>query len=166
MQELKPLTPEGTTSALAKAERYRFLGEPCEAESIYRDILARDPRLREARVGLILALTDQLRTDLSRAAEASALAHELEDRYERFYYSGVVIERKGKAQLNTGSPSSGDSANRSLREAMRWYEKAEAIRPTGEDDPLIRWNACARTIDRRGYGEPRDMSLPGLLMTE
>lgn len=166
MQALKPLTPEGTTRALAKAERYRFLGEPCEAESIYRDVLAGEPDLREARIGLILALTDQFRMDLSRAAEASALVHELEDRYERLYYSGVVAERKGKAQLDRGAPSSGDSANRLLHEAMRWYEKAEAIRPTGEDDALIRWNACARTIDRRGYAEPRDMSLPGLLMTE
>lgn len=166
MKALKKLTAEGIGKALAKAERYRLLGEPCEAESIYRDVLAVDPSLREARVGLVLALTDQIWMDLSRASEASALVQELEDHYERFYYSGVVAERKGKAQLNSGGPSSGDSANRLLREAMQWYEKAESIRPSGEDDALIRWNACARTVARQGFGEPADMSLPGLLMTE
>jgi hypothetical protein len=33
-----------------------------------------------------------------------------------------------------------------LREAMARYEKAEAIRPAGNDDALLRWNACARII--------------------
>ena len=31
---------------------------------------------------------------------------------------------------------------------MNWYEKAEAIRPAGNDDALLRWNACARLIMR------------------
>jgi hypothetical protein len=29
---------------------------------------------------------------------------------------------------------------------MIWYEKAETIRPPGNDDALLRWNACARLI--------------------
>ena len=29
---------------------------------------------------------------------------------------------------------------------MEHYEKAEAIRPAGNDDALLRWNACARII--------------------
>jgi hypothetical protein len=29
---------------------------------------------------------------------------------------------------------------------MDWYEKAEEIRPSGNDDAVLRWNACARTI--------------------
>jgi len=166
MHVLKELTVEGVDKALRKAERYRLLGEPCEAESIYCDVLALDAGQREARIGLILALTDQFRTDLGRAAEVRALASELEDGYERFYYSGMVAERLGKAQLNRYTPGADDYANRAIREAMRWYERAQALRSPGDDDALLRWNACARTLDRRGFQEPADMVMPGLLMTE
>jgi hypothetical protein len=31
---------------------------------------------------------------------------------------------------------------------MSWFEKAEAIRPPGHDDALLRWNTCARIIER------------------
>ena len=33
-----------------------------------------------------------------------------------------------------------------LRQAMDWFEKAEGIRPTGNDDVILRWNGCARAI--------------------
>ena len=38
-----------------------------------------------------------------------------------------------------------------LREAMTWFERAETIRPSGNDDAVLRWNACARLLmdDRR-----------------
>jgi hypothetical protein len=38
-----------------------------------------------------------------------------------------------------------------LCEAMNCYERAEGVRPPGNDDALLRWNACARLImsDRR-----------------
>jgi hypothetical protein len=42
MFDLKPLHPDAVP-ALAKAERYRLLNEPSEAESICLDILAVDP---------------------------------------------------------------------------------------------------------------------------
>lgn len=166
MGEVKKLTREGIGKAMRKAERYRFLGEPCEAESICVDVLEVDPSNHEARMLLILSLTDQFRTDLSRTAEAASLAAELEEEYERFYFSGIVAERVAKAQLIRGGPSSDDYANRSLREAMVWYEKAEAIRRPGDDDAILRWNTCARTIARRGFTTPPDMSAPVLFMTE
>ena len=59
MFELKPLTLEGIAGALAKAERYRLLNQPWEAESIYQDVLQVDPDNQPALVGLLLALTDQ-----------------------------------------------------------------------------------------------------------
>jgi len=31
---------------------------------------------------------------------------------------------------------------------MNWFEKAESIRPPGNDDALLRWNTCARIIER------------------
>jgi hypothetical protein len=29
---------------------------------------------------------------------------------------------------------------------MAWFEKAEEIRPPGNDDSVLRWNTCARII--------------------
>ncbi|MBA2736935.1 MAG: hypothetical protein H0U50_09150, partial [Pyrinomonadaceae bacterium] len=29
-----------------------------------------------------------------------------------------------------------------------WFERAEAIRPAGNDDAILRWNGCARIIIR------------------
>ena len=150
MRMLKKLAAESVGQALRKAERYRLLGEPCEAESICLDVLEVDPDNQAARVMVILSLTDQFRTDPSRAAEAKALVAQLRNEYERCYYAGIVSERLGKAQLARGGPSSDDYANRAVREAMTWYEEAEALRPPGNDDAILRWNTCARTLERRG----------------
>jgi hypothetical protein len=150
METLKRLTPESVANALRKAERYRLLGEPCEAESICVDVLEVEPDSHEAQVMLILSLTDQLGIDPSRASEAKGLAAQLEEEYERCYYSGIVSERLGKAQLTRGGPSSDDYASRAVREAMAWYEKAESVRPSGNDDAILRWNTCVRTLERRG----------------
>ena len=166
MPELKKLTMEGVQRAMQKAERYRLLGEPLEAESICVDVLQVDPRNHEARILLVLSLTDRFATDLSCVKEAIGIAAGLEGEYERFYYRAIVAERLGKAQLSRGGPSSADYANRALREAMAWYEKAEAIRRPGDDDAILRWNTCARTIARRGFTTPPDMSAPVLFMTE
>ena len=59
----KPISPESVAGALAKAERYRLLNEPEEAESICRDILEIEPDNHQALIRLILALTDQIPTD-------------------------------------------------------------------------------------------------------
>jgi hypothetical protein len=45
-----------------------------------------------------------------------------------------------------------------LREAMSWYERAEAIRPTGNDDAILRWNTCARLISRNSHLAPQQES--------
>jgi hypothetical protein len=114
------------------------------------DVLEVEPDHHGALLMLILSLTDQLRMDLSRAAEAKTLVAKLADEYERCYYAGVVSERLGKAQLARGGPSSDDYANRAVREAMAWYAKAEQVRPAGNDDAILRWNTCARALERRG----------------
>ncbi|HIE21500.1 MAG TPA: hypothetical protein EYP73_02730 [Acidimicrobiia bacterium] len=41
-------------------------------------------------------------------------------------------------------------AHDGLREAMGWYEKAAKIRPEGNDDAILRWNACVRAIKDGG----------------
>ena len=43
MFDLKPLSKDAIPAALAKAERYRLLNEPGEAESICLDVLRIDP---------------------------------------------------------------------------------------------------------------------------
>jgi len=52
----------------------------------------------------------------------------------------------GFGRLHRGEMGSGSMAYDALREAMSWYEKAEAIRPAGNDDSILRWNTCARLI--------------------
>ena len=63
-------------------------------------------------------------------------------------------ERSGQAHLHRGSMGSGAMAYDSLRNAMAWYEKAEAIRPAGNDDSILRWNTCARLIDSHAQVAP------------
>ena len=59
MFDLKPLSKDAVDSALSKAERYRLLNEPDEAESICLDILEIEPGNQQAQVMLVLALSDQ-----------------------------------------------------------------------------------------------------------
>ena len=129
---------------------YRLLNEPGEAESICRDVLEVDPRNQEALVMLLLALTDQFDTEAASAAiaDARALTEQLADPYARAYYTGITFERRAKAQLRHNMPGRGPRTYEWLREAMASYESAEAIRPAGNDDALLRWNACARLLMR------------------
>ena len=39
--------------------------------------------------------------------------------------------------------------------AMVLYTKAESIRPPGNDDALLRWNACARALNANPELRPR-----------
>jgi hypothetical protein len=145
--DLKTLSPEAVPRALAKAERYRLLNEPHEAASICLDALQADPDNQEAITTLLLAITEQFDQETkSLVSEAWHTVARLQDEYERTYYTGLVYERRAKALLRRGAPGCGPRAYEWLREAMTWYEKAEGIRPTGNDDPLLRWNTCARLI--------------------
>jgi hypothetical protein len=145
--ELKPLSRDAVGRAVEKAERYRLLNEPAEAESICLDVLRLEPEHRQALVVLLLALTDQFDESLAGAAQrARDVLPRLPEGYERAYYAGIISERRGKAQMRAGTLGSRHAAHDSFREAMDWYEKAEAVRPAGNDDALLRWNACARIL--------------------
>src|SRR6266851_7226317 len=97
MLELKQISKQAIPRALAKAERYRLLNEPHEAESICRDVLRTEPGNQEAVVALVLALTDQFGSrhgaDMSKAREALSL---LKGEYEHLYYDGIIYERWAK----------------------------------------------------------------------
>jgi hypothetical protein len=147
--ELKPLSKQAIPAAIEKAMRYRLLNEPGEAESICLDVLRADPQNQEALVILLLALTDRFGKGYAISdTQVQEVLSRLHNDYERAYYAGIICERKAKARLDHGGPGSGFMAYDCLREAMSSYEKAEAIRPAGNDDALLRWNACARIIAR------------------
>ena len=147
--ELKLLSKEGIPGALEKAIRYRSLGQPREAESIYLDILQAEPTDRQALVGLLLALTDQFdRHPNGIFARAHELLPRLDNEYDRAYYAGIIHERRAHAALHLAGPGRVKMAYDLLRQAMDAYEKAEPLRRPGDDDSLLRWNACARLLMR------------------
>jgi len=147
MLELKPISTESIPSALEKAVRYRLLNEPHEAESICRDILQVDPDNQQGLVLLLLSLTDQFGRGYDVPLKSvQDLLTRLHGEYERVYYAGVILERWGKAQLQSGIPS--HTAYDWLRTAMGCYDKADAIHPPGNLEAILRWNTCARIINQ------------------
>ena len=152
--QLKPLSKEGIPAALDKADQYRLLNQPRLAESICLDILAVDSGNATASIILLLALTDQFGISSSKASkQALAIAQSLKDEYARKYYTGIVYERQGGNALNSGIPGSDFDAYEWYVEAMECYEQAEAIHPPGNDDAILRWNTCARTITQYNLHE-------------
>jgi hypothetical protein len=147
MDQLKPLSTAAIPAALAKAERYRLLNEPWQAESICRDILAVDRDHQEATVMLILALTDQFDQAIN-AQGPLDLIPALNSAYQRAYYTGIIHERRAVAIWRQGDFRSGQVVHPLLREAMTCYERAETQRPPGNDDAVLRWNTCARFLRR------------------
>src|SRR2546428_1025439 len=105
MAELKSLCKDASPAALEKAERYRLLNEPGEAESICLDILAVDPENQRAIITLLLALTDRFEKGYGVSdTQAKELLARLKSEYERVYYSGIVAERRAKVKLRQNTP--------------------------------------------------------------
>lgn len=155
MFELKRLQQDSVPSALEKAERYRLLNEPGHAESICLDVLEVEPNHQRALVVLILARTDQFqRVGTDAPGGTQELIDRLQEPYDREYYSGVACERRGKALLHLGRAGAGPQIYDLLRRAMEHYEQAEQHRPPGNDDPVLRWNTCARMINRHDVIAP------------
>jgi len=165
MDELKKLSKEAIPLALEKANRYRLLNEPAEAESICLDVLRADPENQEAIITLMLAVTDRFTRGYGVSdTQAKELLSRIRGEYDRAYYTGIFAERRGKAKLSQNTPDCRFQAYDLFREAMEWFHKAEAIRPPGNDDALLRWNTCARIIERnklvpREEEEPVDFPL-------
>lgn len=162
MFELKHLTTAGIASALDKAEQYRLLNQPWAAESICWDIAAVDAGNQRALRTKLLAQTDQFTGDMGAVRRARESLAKLTDPYDRAYYAGLICERLAKAALEHHVPGSRHTAYEEFREAMDWYQKAEAIRPAGDDDAILRWNTCARLLNQSSHIAPRgeEMSEP------
>jgi hypothetical protein len=153
---IKRISPSGVPAALQKAERYRLLNDSSAAESICRDIVEVDPDNQQALIVLLLAITDQFPDDLGDSVRrAREVLPHLKDDYKRAYYTGIIFERRAKAQRRQSIPGAGSMAYESFVEAMEWYEKAEAMRPAGNDEAILRWNTCARVLDSDPHLRPR-----------
>ena len=95
----------------------------------------------------LLAVTDQFRDGpVAGPSRARELLARLRDDYKRHYYDGIVHERFAVAQFRRAAPRSGEVAYAALRDAMACYERAEAMRPPGNDEAILRWNSCARML--------------------
>ena len=143
--ELKKIRPSAVDAAVEKAEKYRDLNQPFEAESICRDVLDASPDHPGALRTLGLALTDQFEgKGKGRYAEVMETFARLPDAYERVFYYGIACERQGKAQLREGRPL--QSSLPLFEKALVHFEEAERLRPEGNDDALLRWNSVVRTL--------------------
>lgn len=152
--QLKHLDQGYVPKALEKAERYRLLNWPEEAESICLDVLDAVPGHQKAIELLVLALADQFldQGDAPRVKEAMTWTTKLTDGYERVYLEGIIHEREGRAHLIRGfNPS---FAYEAFRDAMEAFERAEKLAPPGNQEAALRYNSCARTIQREKL-EPR-----------
>src|SRR5246127_1452791 len=101
MPELKQLHKDAIPAALEKANRYRLLNEPGEAESICLDVLKTDPDNQGAIITLLLALPDRFTRGYGVSdTQAKELLSRIRGDYERAYYTGILSERRAKAKLS------------------------------------------------------------------
>jgi hypothetical protein len=162
MFALKPISHDSVAGALAKAERYRLLNEPNEAESICHDILQIEPDNQTALINLILALTDQVPRDTRAFSDAIATVSQLDSPYDRAYYAGIAWERRAKARYEAGGPGADRYVYEWIVTALQLFERAEPVRALGNDDVLLRWNACVRFLNqhRELAPAPEDIAEP------
>lgn len=151
--------------ALEKARQYRSLLEPEIAESICLDILHIDPDNQSARVIYILALSDQISTSGSQSPfhAIEAAIEKLESDYHKFYYTGIVHERRARFMLT--QPMSRAFAYDFFIKALDFYQQAESCRPPHNDEAILRWNSCVRAIRREKLGPVSDTD-PAIMSRE
>lgn len=166
MFTLKPISRDSIETALAKAERYRLLNEPNEAESICRDILEIDPANRQARISLVLALTDAIPQEPTAFTSALTAISGLEAEYDRAYYSGIAWERRAKAYYDADGPGSTGYIYDWIVKALDFFEQAERLRPAGNDDAILRWNTCVRFLERHKELRPKMEEAPEPILSE
>ncbi len=147
--ELKPLHANAIQSAMEKANHYRLLNDPENAESICRDILEHDPHHQSALITLILSLTDQFCRGSHNPKEAQSFIGGLKNAYDQSYYSGLICEKAARELVSRTTPGSNHAAYDLFRQAMEHFEKAEGLGGTDNDDAILRWNSCVRTINKR-----------------
>jgi hypothetical protein len=151
-RKLKTISTSGIAEALAKAQLYRFLDEPEEAESICQDILLADPGNQAALRLLGLSITDQFTGEGGdRIAEAESTFRALTAPYAQHYYLGILSERRAKAQMRVRRPS--HVVVTLIEDAMQHFEEAEKLRPAANEESILRWNRCLRLLEKLPFSE-------------
>ncbi len=149
MPNLKTIAVESVPSALEKAQQYRRINEPNEAESICLDILAVVPDHQEAMKTLLLALTDKF-TDYGlnpSFEQAEKIVAKLDTSHLKAYYSGIIYERRGKYHLKKGGPGANSLAYGWLAKAMESFNQAMMEGDPKNQEAVLRWNSCVRIIN-------------------
>lgn len=166
MFALKPISHDSVSGALAKAERYRLLNEPGEAESICRDILDIEPDNHQALVSLILALTDQIPDHPSVFGAALAAIGRFDSAYDRAYYAGIAWERRAKARYRGDIHGAHHHVYEWIVGALDLFAEAERLRAAGNDDAILRWNACVRFLAAHKELAPYAAETPEPMISE
>ena len=156
--QLKSISKSGIAEAISKAELYRYLNEPEETESICHDILAIEPDHQVALRLLGLAITDEFKgSSADRHAEAEKYFRRLSDRYDQLYYTGILHERRAKAQLRAGRAP--HTLLPLFEQAMHCFSEAAKIHPANNDDAILRWNRCVRILQSDpGFGVEKELA--------
>jgi hypothetical protein len=81
----------------------------------------------------------------------------LANEYDRIYYRGIARERWARSLVRSGDV--GGQALGWLHEAMSCYESAAQLpHAAGNDDAILRFNACVRLIERARLEAPAEPS--------
>ena len=163
---LKPISHESVPGALAKAEHYRLLNEPFQAESICRDVLESEPENQQALICLVLALSDQIAQDARAYSHGLTVAARLVAPYDSAYYSGIVWERRARARYLVGGRDARHSVYEWLVKALEKFGEAEKLRPAGNDDAILRWNTCVRFLTSHPELQARPEETPEPIVSE
>lgn len=142
--------------ALKKAKQYRSLLEPEIAESICLDILNIDPENQDVLIVYILALLDQIsRTEnQTHIKTIERTIDNLTSQYQRYYYLGLLSERRAR-HLLTQAMSRSFSYDYFI-EALTSYQQAIELCPQKNDEAILRWNSCIRTVETEKLKPRRD----------
>jgi hypothetical protein len=166
MYVLKPISHESIPGALAKAEHYRLLNEPSQAESICRDVLESEADNQRALICLVLALSDQIAQDARAYSHGLTVGARLASPYDRAYYSGIVWERRARARHVAGGRDSRHSVYEWMVKALEQFGEAEKLRPAGNDEAILRWNTCVRFLTAHPELQARADEKPEPIVSE
>jgi len=146
--KLNNISVDAIDEALIKARQYRSLLEPEIAESICLDILNVAADSQDALVIYILALLDQVsRSDNQVQIKTIERSIEkLTSQYHRYYYIGLLNERRARHMITQSMSHS--FAYDYFYEALISYQQAIQRCPEQNDEAILRWNSCIRTIEK------------------
>src|SRR5215471_17969514 len=109
---------------------------------------------------------DSIETALAKAERYRLLIEQHESEYDRAYYSGIAWERRAKAYYEADGPGSSGYVYDWIVKALQFFEKAEHLRPAGNDDSILRWNTCVRFLEHHKQLRPKQEETPEPILSE